>query len=86
MPYTWQLQDAKAKFSEVVRRATAEGPQVVTFRGVETVVVLSMEDYHRLEAGCPSLADYLLAGPQLEDEAVAAINERSADTGQELDL
>ncbi|MFN3077302.1 MAG: type II toxin-antitoxin system Phd/YefM family antitoxin [Alphaproteobacteria bacterium] len=84
MPDTWQLQDAKAKFSEVVKRATAEDPQVVACRGVETVVVLSMGDYRKLEAARLSLVDYLMTRPQLDDEAIAAINERSTDTGRDV--
>ncbi|MBI5165338.1 MAG: type II toxin-antitoxin system Phd/YefM family antitoxin [Magnetospirillum sp.] len=86
MLHTWQLQDAKAKFSDVVRLAASEGPQVVTCRGVETAVVLSMADYRRLEASRPSLVDYLLAGPKLDDEAVAAIGQRPADCGREIEL
>lgn len=83
---TWQLQEAKARFSEVVKRAQSDGPQVVTCRGVETAVVLSMTDYRRLEANRPSLVDYLLAGPGLDDETLAVINARSRDTGRDLDL
>lgn len=42
---TWQLQEAKARFSEVVDTAQRKGPQIVTKRGVETAVVMSMEDW-----------------------------------------
>lgn len=45
----WMLQDAKARFSEVVRRAKSDGPQVVTVHGREEVVVLSADDYRRLK-------------------------------------
>jgi len=41
----WQLQDAKAKFSKVVDDAVAKGPQIVTKRGVDTAVVVSMADW-----------------------------------------
>lgn len=44
----WKLEDAKARFSEVVRRAESEGPQMVTVRGREAAVVLSADDYARL--------------------------------------
>lgn len=44
----WKLEDAKAKFSEVVRRANATGPQHVTVRGKEEAVVISARDYQRL--------------------------------------
>lgn len=86
MADSWQLQDAKARFSEVVKRAARDGPQVVTYRGVEAAVVLSVEDYRRLEASRPSLADYLIAGPTLDDEAVAAINDRPLDRGRDIRL
>jgi len=44
----WKLQDAKARFSEVVRRAQSEGPQRVTVRGRDAVVVISAEEFERL--------------------------------------
>jgi antitoxin Phd len=44
----WKLEDAKARFSEVVRHAQAEGPQRVSVRGRDTVVILSVEDFDRL--------------------------------------
>jgi prevent-host-death family protein len=44
----WKLEDAKARFSEVVRRAQSEGPQRVTVRGRDAVVVISAEDLARL--------------------------------------
>jgi antitoxin Phd len=47
-PRSWQLQTAKAKFSELFRRARSEGPQYVTRQGQEAVVVLPVEEYDRL--------------------------------------
>jgi len=44
----WKLEDAKARFSEVVRRARTEGPQHVTVRGQEAVVVIAVEELRRL--------------------------------------
>jgi len=44
----WALQDAKARFSELVDASLQEGPQVVTRRGVETVVVVPVEEWRRL--------------------------------------
>jgi antitoxin Phd len=44
----WKLEDAKARFSEVVRRAKSEGPQRVTVRGRDAVVVISAEGLERL--------------------------------------
>lgn len=45
---SWQLQTAKARFSELFRRARNEGPQIVTRQGVEKVVVLTAEHFERL--------------------------------------
>ncbi len=45
---TWQLQEAKNKLSEVIRRAREEGPQTITVRGEDAVVVLQAEDYQAL--------------------------------------
>jgi len=42
---TWKLQDAKARFSELVRKAQTEGPQHVTVHGKEAVVVVSASEY-----------------------------------------
>lgn len=47
----WVLQDAKARFSELVRRVRSEGPQHVTVHGRDAVVVVSAEEYRRLEGG-----------------------------------
>src|SRR5712691_11896308 len=44
----WKLEDSKARFSEVVRRARSEGPQRVTVRGKDAVVVISAEELERL--------------------------------------
>jgi prevent-host-death family protein len=44
----WKLEDAKARFSEVVRRARSEGPQGVTHRGKDAVVVIAAEELARL--------------------------------------
>lgn len=44
---SWRLQDAKARFSELVRRASSEGPQRVTVHGRDAVVIIAAEDYDR---------------------------------------
>ncbi|SMO84318.1 type II toxin-antitoxin system Phd/YefM family antitoxin [Gracilimonas mengyeensis] len=54
----WQLQEAKNKFSEVVRKANQEGPQTVTKHGKDSVVVLSAKDYQKLERPKNSLVDF----------------------------
>ena len=47
-PGAWKLEDAKARFSELVRRARTEGPQRVTVRGKDAVVVIGAEELDRL--------------------------------------
>lgn len=61
----WQLQEAKQRFSEVVRQALEEGPQLVTRHGREAVVVLSAEAYRSLEGAGGGLKEYLRAAPDL---------------------
>jgi antitoxin Phd len=65
---SWSLQDAKNRFSEVVDRASRGVPQLVTRRGVKTVVVLSCEAYEKLlrreRRARPSFREHLLAIPK----------------------
>lgn len=66
----WQMQDAKARLSELVRSSQEEGPQEITVRGEAAAVVLSAADYARLRGRKPSLVEFLrrspLAGVELE--------------------
>ena len=48
-PGQWLLQDAKARFSELIRRVHSEGPQHVTVHGREAVVVIAAEDFRALQ-------------------------------------
>ena len=58
----WQVQEAKARFSEFLAASVEEGPQVVTKRGIQTAVLVPIEEWRRLErAAKPSLKDLLLA-------------------------
>jgi prevent-host-death family protein len=47
-PITWKLEDAKVRFSEVVRRGRTEGPQRITVRGKDAVVVIAVETLEKL--------------------------------------
>jgi antitoxin Phd len=59
---SWQVQDAKARFSEFLDATIKKGPQVVTRRGVRTAVLVPIEEWERLQkAARPSLKDLLLA-------------------------
>ncbi|MBX9693746.1 MAG: type II toxin-antitoxin system prevent-host-death family antitoxin [Cyanobacteria bacterium] len=70
VPAHWLLQDAKARFSEVVRLARTDGPQYVTVHGQEAVVVVSAEDFRRLkgELTGEALVDAMQMSPHKEIE------------------
>ena len=58
----WQVQDAKARFTELLNTTLEKGPQVVTRRGIETAVLVPIEEWNRLQkAARPGLKDLLLA-------------------------
>jgi prevent-host-death family protein len=59
---SWPVQDAKARFSELLEACIADGPQLVTRRGAETAVLVPVAQWRRLEAAArPSLKDLLLS-------------------------
>ncbi len=67
---SWQVQDAKARFSEFLDASLKKGPQVVTRRGVETAVLVPIAEWRRLQkAARPSLKSLLLGpdAPRFED-------------------
>ncbi len=68
MKRAWQLQEAKNKFSEVVEEALKEGPQVITRRGVEAVVILSHSEYVKLTAPQQKLSAFFRESPLAEVE------------------
>ena len=62
MSRKWPVQDAKSRFSELLDTAIAEGPQIVTKRGVETAVLLPIEQWRKLQRMTkPDLKELLLA-------------------------
>jgi antitoxin Phd len=65
----WQLQDAKARFSEFLDAALEKGPQVVTRRGVEAAVLVPVEEWRRLQQqGRRNIKELLLVeGPRFDD-------------------
>jgi len=67
---TWQLQHAKARLSEVIQVAARNGPQTITQRGIETAVVVSIEEWKRLKSQQPhtkrTLLEVLQSGPRFE--------------------
>lgn len=88
----WALQDAKAKFSEVVKRAQTEGPQHVTVRGEPKAVVLSLSEFERMagqaasaqpQAGTDkSFIDFLLnGGPAWPDDFCEELEKSRSSAG-----
>ncbi len=63
MDRSWQLQEAKNKFSEVVEGAITHGPQVITRRGLKVVIVLSYEEYRSLLAKQQKLSTFFRQSP-----------------------
>ena len=58
----WPVQDAKARFSELLEASLNEGPQIVTRRGVEAAVLVPFEEWRRLQSSArPTLKELLLA-------------------------
>ena len=77
----WQIQEAKARFSELVERALKEGPQTVTRHGKAVAVLIPSDEYQRLRTGGKTLKALLAAAP-LQGVEIS----RSRDTGRLADL
>jgi antitoxin Phd len=81
---TWKLEDAKNRFSELVRRALAHEPQLVTRHGRDAVVVVSAEDFQRL-TGSRNLLEFLRDSPFAEAIAAGELDlERPEDLGRDV--
>ena len=63
MARVWQLQEAKNRFSEVVAKAIKHGPQIITKRGVETVMVVSCAEYRKGMLNRKKLSDFFHESP-----------------------
>ena len=80
----WQLQEAKNRLSEVVRKASDEGPQVITLRGEDAAVVVGAAEYARLTRKPKgTLVEFLRKSPLA---GVALDLTRSNDTGRRVEL
>lgn len=74
---SWQLQDAKARLSELIDKVESEGTQVITRRGVETVAVVPIDEWKRLtESAKPTLKDVLLSREFIFDDLEKVIPPR----------
>jgi antitoxin Phd len=78
----WQIQEAKQRFSDLVRRAQSEGAQFVTKHGTEVAVVINIDEYRRLNGRSTDLKTYLLQAPHLDELTV----ERSRDLPRAVDF
>ena len=88
---TWQLQDAKNRFSAVVDAALAGEPQEVTRRGKPVVMVIAVDEYERLcqaeKAAAPNFIEHLLAIPKATDDDAFELPPRTRDfRAREIDF
>jgi prevent-host-death family protein len=84
---TWQLQDAKAQFSEVVERAAKGEPQIVTKHGQNAVVIISYAEYATWKADHTTLLEALCPDPgPLEDAEADVIFKRSKSKFRPVEL
>ena len=79
----WQLQDAKNRLSQLLRDAETAGPQVISVRGRETAVVLSVKDYKKMSARKGTLVSFFRCSPWADVEMDL---DRSKDTGRDVSL
>ena len=83
MKNQWQVQEAKKHFREVIEKAVHEGPQVITRRGVETVMIVSVQEYQNVAAPETGLVEFFRNSPFY---AVSLDLERNKDTAREVEL
>lgn len=80
---SWQIQEAKQKLSEVIRKAALEGPQRLTLRGEPSAWIISDKDYLKLKHKRQSLVDFFQKSPHRKTNIFA---ERSKDLPRKIDL
>jgi len=83
MKNTWQLQDAKSKFSQLVENAINDKPQFVTKHGNNAVVVLLFEDYQKMIKPEADLVSFFRASPLADTELEI---ERNKDLPRDIEL
>lgn len=79
----WQLQQAKNRFSEVIRRAQTDDAQIITVRGKEAAVVISAQRYRQLLGQSGTLVEFMQRSPWAETELDIR---RPRDTGRDVRL
>ncbi|MCP4130748.1 MAG: type II toxin-antitoxin system prevent-host-death family antitoxin [bacterium] len=83
MKKIWKLQDAKMQFSKLVEDAMKKGPQFVTRRGMQAVVIISVKEYENLVSDQPEFKDFLLSCPKMDEDFEI---ERQKDLPRSIDL
>lgn len=81
----WQVQEAKQRFSEVLRGAETGEPQIVTRHGEEVAVIIDIAEYRRLRGETRGLMEYLRSEPLVDVDVDLEI-ERHRDLPREIDL
>jgi prevent-host-death family protein len=81
---TWQMQLAKARFSDLIRSAKSDGPQDITLHGKSVVVVISRELFDRLTSNTQSLLQFMQSSPLHELDDLEF--ERDQSLSREVDL
>lgn len=79
----WQVQEAKQRFSEVLRKAHEDGPQIITRHGEEVAIVIDMSEYRHSGGKTMSFHDYLLSGPAFPDDFDQLVT-RGTDDGRDV--
>ncbi len=87
MARRWKLEDAKNQFSRVVQAALDEGPQVVTRRGEEAVVILAFDQFRRLTAPRRSFVEFMRRSPLAKALAEGPLDlRRPRDASRDVEL
>jgi prevent-host-death family protein len=81
---TWQLQEAKNKFSRVVDNAVHRGPQIITKRGIEVAIVLSYAEYQKMIASRGNLSAFFHESPLVDIDVDLARDRSEARKDLEL--
>jgi prevent-host-death family protein len=79
----WTVAQAKARFSELIERATTRGPQTITRNGRAAAVIVSATEWERKSKRKGNLAEFLAASPLRESDLVV---ERAKDRARGIDL
>jgi prevent-host-death family protein len=86
----WQVQEAKQRFSEVLRRVKDEGPQIITRHGEEIAVIIDMSEYRHCTGKKPDFDEFLLTGPKFSDEFLEElekiVRERRSERPRDIDF